>query len=127
MGPKPRILIVDDSRSLVLSVVRIFQEEGFEVLTALDGLEGLKKARGEHPDLIILDIVMPSLNGFQFLELLRQYSNIPVVVLTGVRDENKLNKTLTLGANGCVMKPVPIRELAVEIKAKLGHTATKVQ
>jgi len=126
MGPKPRILIVDDSRSLVLSVVRIFQEEGFEVLTALDGLEGLKKVREKHPDLIILDIVIPNLNGFQFLDLLRQYSSIPVVVLTGVHDENKLNKALTLGAIGYVMKPVPIRELALEIKSKLGHTAVRV-
>jgi len=121
MGDKPRILIIDDSRSLVLSVLRIFQEEGFEVLTAFDGLEGLKKAREEHPDLIILDIVMPKLDGFQFLDLLRQYSSIPVVVFTGVHDENKLNKALTLGANGYVMKPVPIR------KSKLGHTVTRVQ
>jgi len=127
MGDKPRILIIDDSRSLVLSVFRIFQEEGFEVLTAFDGLEGLKKAREEHPDLIILDIVMPKLDGFQFLDLLRQYSSIPVVVFTGVHDENKLNKALTLGANGYVMKPVPIRELALEIKSKLGHTVTRVQ
>jgi len=107
--------------------VRIFQEEGFEVLTAFDGLEGLQKVRGENPDLIILDIVMPKLDGFQFLDLLRQYSNIPVVVLTGVHDEPRLRKTLNLGANGYVMKPVPIRELALEIKSKLGHTATKVQ
>lgn len=127
MGAKPRILIIDDSRSLVLSVVRIFQEEGFEVLTAFDGLEGLQKVREENPDLIILDIVMPKLDGFQFLDILRQHSNIPVVVLTGVHDEPRLHKTLTLGANGYVMKPVPIRELALEIKAKLGHTATKVQ
>jgi len=126
MGSKPRILIIDDSRSLVLSVVRIFQEEGFEVLTAFDGLEGLQKVREENPDLIILDIVMPELDGFQFLDLLRQYSNIPVIVLTGVHDESRLRRALTLGASGYVMKPVPIRELALEIKAKLGHTTVRV-
>jgi len=127
MGNRPRILIIDDSRSLVLSIVRIFQEEGFEVLTAFDGLEGLQKVREEHPDLIILDIVMPKLDGFQFLDLLRQNSSIPVVVLTGVHDKSRLRKTIDLGANGYVIKPVPIRELALEIKAKLGLTATKVQ
>ena len=127
MGNRPRILIIDDSRSLVLSIVRIFQEEGFEVLTAFDGLEGLQKVREEHPDLIILDIVMPKLDGFQFLDLLRQNSSIPVVVLTGVHDKSRLRKTIDLGANGYVIKPVPIRELALEIKAKLGHTATRVQ
>jgi len=127
MGNRPRILIIDDSRSLVLSIVRIFQEEGFEVLTAFDGLEGLQKVREEHPDLIILDIVMPKLDGFQLLDLLRQNSSIPVVVLTGVHDKSRLRKTIDLGANGYVIKPVPIRELALEIKAKLGHTATRVQ
>jgi len=80
----------------------------------------------QNPDFIILDIVMPKLDGFQFLDLLRQYSSIPVVVFTGVHDENKLNKALTLGAIGYVMKPVPIRELALEIKAKLGHTPVRV-
>ena len=127
MGNRPRILIIDDSRSLVLSIVRIFQEEGFEVLTAFDGLEGLQKVREEHPDLIILDIVMPKLDGFQFLDLLRQNSSTPVVVLTGVHDKSRLRTTLDLGANGYVIKPLPIRELALEIKAKLGHTATRVQ
>lgn len=85
MSDKGRILVVDDDRSLVRVAQGVLQKEGFEVLTAFDGLEGLQKAQAEKPDVIILDITMPKMDGYQVCSRLQQDPNtrqIPVVFLT---------------------------------------------
>jgi DNA-binding response OmpR family regulator len=85
MNTKARILVVDDNRSVVRIIQVLLQKESFEVLTAFDGLEGLQKAQEEKPDLIILDIVMPRMDGYEVCRLLQDDPDtavIPVLILT---------------------------------------------
>jgi two-component system cell cycle response regulator len=85
MNPKSRILVVDDNRSLVRITQGLLQKESYEVLTAFDGLEGLQKAREEKPDLIILDVVMPRMDGYEVCRLLQDDPDtaaIPILILT---------------------------------------------
>ncbi len=124
VSPKARILIIDDTKSLVLLAENILRKEGFDVITAFDGLEGLQKVRDEQPDLIILDIVMPELDGFQVLHLVRQQTKIPVIMLTSDNDMDSVKKTLGLGADGYVVKPVSSQDLLARIREKLEPTET---
>ena len=99
MSSRARILVVDDNRSLVLVVKRLLQKEGFDVLTAFDGLEGLQKAREEKPDLIILDIIMPKMDGYEVCRRLRSdpdTARIVVLFLT-VKGEVDDRRTTSWG------------------------------
>ena len=117
---KPLILIVDDAHSLVLLAERTLQKEGFDVITAYDGLDGLRKVRDEAPDLIILDIVMPGLDGIRALQLIRKYSSNPVIMLTSESEISIVKKALDLGADGYIVKPVSTTALVTRVKEKLG-------
>ncbi len=119
MSSKPSILIVDDNRALVLGAERILQKEGYRVLTAFDGMEGLHKALSEKPDLILLDIIMPRLDGFQVLNSVRKHSNVPVIMFTGVYDYIESADVTALGADACIRKPFLIQDLMDWIQAKL--------
>ncbi len=123
---KVRVLIINDRHSLVWFAERVLQKEGFEVLTAFDGLRERKKAREEKPDLIILDIIMPGLNGLQILELVRRESNIPVIILTERSEVDLVKKALSLGADGYVIKPFATDDLLSRIHAKLTRAELKV-
>jgi len=105
--PKGKILIIDDEQDLVKLVKEILELEDFEVSGAYDGEEGLTKATREMPDLILLDIKMPGLNGFQVLERLKidkSTSHIPVVMLTTSVLRQDRNKAFDLGAVDYVVK-----------------------
>ena len=123
---RPLVLIVDDTRSLVRLAERTLQKEGFDVITAFDGLEGLRKARDEKPDLIVLDIVMPGLDGVQVLQLVRRHTRAPVIMLTSDHDMDTVEKTLALGADGYVVKPVSTAVLVARIKEKLSGAGATV-
>jgi DNA-binding response OmpR family regulator len=123
MKEKYRILIVDDNHSLVLAAERVLQKEGFDVITAFDGYEGLEKARAEKPDLIILDIMMPKMDGYTACHQIKKGTstkNIPVIMLTTL--EYELNKELAkrLGANGYITKPIDSQALINAMKPFLG-------
>ena len=115
----PRVLIVDDTKSLVRLAERALQKEGLEVATAFDGLDGLRKAKDEKPDLIILDIILPELDGFQVLEQVRQQSSVPVIMLTADSDAEAVRTSLRLGADGYVVKPVTTTELLARVREQL--------
>ena len=125
MTLKSRILIIDDNRSIVRLAERALQKEGYHVITAFDGLEGLRKVKEENPDLIILDIVMPELNGFQVLGLVRQHTSTPVIMLTTECDMESVKSTLALGADGFVVKPFSTRDLLARVSEKLVRTREK--
>lgn len=115
----PRVLIVDDTKSLVRLAERALQKEGLDVITAFDGLDGLRKAKDEKPDLIILDIVLPELDGFQVLDLVRQQSSVPVIMLTSDNDVEAVRTSLRLGADGYLVKPVTTTELMIRVREQL--------
>jgi two-component system KDP operon response regulator KdpE len=113
------ILVVDDEPRMTRFIRMNLELEGYRVIEAHDGIEALEKARIELPDLIILDVMMPELNGFETLRMLRELSNVPVIMLT-VRDEEEDKiRGLELGADDYVTKPFSARELASRVKAVL--------
>ena len=133
MRPKPLVLVVDDEKSLVLIAERVLQKEGFDVITASNGAEGLKKAQENLPDIIVLDIVMPEMNGYQVCQKLQTNVNtcgIPIIFLSvkGTVDENKgatteglneINEAFNRGASDFLNKPVPARDLIDTINKNL--------
>ena len=136
MSSKARVLVVDDNRSIVRLIEALLHKEGFEILTAFDGLEGLQKAQEEKPDLIILDIVMPRMDGFEVSRLLQDdptTAAIPILMLTvkgQVDDPNLDDEAIQTGIReridgyeaGAVeflSKPIKARELLNRVKTLL--------
>jgi len=113
------ILVVDDEPRMTRFIRMNLELEGYHVIEAHDGIRALDKVRTELPDLVILDVMMPELDGFETLRMLREISNIPVIMLT-VRDEEEDKvRGLELGADDYVTKPFSARELASRVKAVL--------
>ena len=113
------ILVADDEERLVSLVRAYLEQEGFNVVTARDGREALFVARQAHPDLIILDIMMPEVDGYEFMRLHRQAHNTPVIMLTARVEESDRILGLEMGADDYVTKPFSPRELAARVRAVL--------
>lgn len=116
---KDRILIVDDEVTLLNSVQAYLQQEGFITYTATDGPSALKAARRHQPDLVVLDIMLPGMDGLDVLRRLRQESDVYVLMLTAKSDEMDKVIGLTVGADDYMTKPFSPRELTARIKAVL--------
>ena len=114
-----KILIVDDEERIVSLVKAYLKQEGFWVAAARDGKEALKVARTEKPDLIILDIMMPEMDGYEFMRLHRREQNTPIILLTAKVDKDDKVIGLELGADDYVTKPFRPRELLARIRAVL--------
>jgi two-component system alkaline phosphatase synthesis response regulator PhoP len=114
-----KILIVDDEQSIVDLITAYLRADGFEVLAAGDGLTGLKTARVEKPDLIVLDLMLPGMDGIEVLAQLRRDSNVYVILLTAKSEETDKIVGLSIGADDYVTKPFSPRELVARIKAAL--------
>ena len=137
MRGNQRILIIDDNHSLVLATERVLQKEGFDVLTAFDGMEGLERARAEKPDLIILDIMMPKMNGYEVCRELRgdpATAQIPIIILSakGEIDEKKsapatglrdIYAAYNLGANAFLTKPVTATDILNAVRDEFSFSA----
>jgi two-component system, OmpR family, alkaline phosphatase synthesis response regulator PhoP len=115
----PKILVVDDEPSISNLVVSYLRKEGYEVLSAADGVAGLKAARAHKPDLIVLDLMLPGLDGLQVLTQLRRESNVYVILLTAKTEELDRVVGLSVGADDYVTKPFSPRELTARVKAAL--------
>ena len=113
------ILVVDDEPAIVKSIQAYLQAEGFAVHTASDGASALKAARAFHPDLVVLDILLPQLDGLEVLRQLRLESNVYVLMLTAKSDETDKVIGLGMGADDYVTKPFSPRELVARVKAIL--------
>jgi two-component system KDP operon response regulator KdpE len=113
------ILVVDDEPRMVRFVQMNLELEGYQVSTAGDGMEAIDKVREGIPDLVILDIMMPEMDGYETLERIRQISNVPVIMLTVKAEEEDKVRGLELGADDYVTKPFSPRELMSRVKAAL--------
>ncbi|MGQ9492807.1 MAG: response regulator transcription factor [Anaerolineae bacterium] len=116
---RKHILIVDDEPRMVRFVRMNLELEGYQVSTASSGMEAIEKVRDELPDLVILDIMMPEMDGFETLERIRQISSVPVIMLTVKAEEEDKVHGLELGADDYITKPFSPRELASRVKAAL--------
>jgi DNA-binding response OmpR family regulator len=117
-----RILIIDDEPMIVESVRYNLQQEGYEVITAQNGETGLELARGETVDLILLDLMLPGMNGMEICRILRQSSEVPIIMLTAKEGEIDRVLGLELGADDYVIKPFSMRELMARVRTVLKRT-----
>ena len=117
------VLIVEDDPTTTELVAMYLKRDGYRVLTAGDGVEGLRAARESKPDLVVLDLMLPKLDGMEVCRTLRQESNVPIVILTARVDEEERLAGLDLGADDYVTKPFSPRELAARVRAVLRRTA----
>lgn len=113
------ILVVDDEPRMVRFIRMNLEVEGCRVIEASDGLEALEKVREEIPDIVILDVMMPNMDGFETLHELREFSDVPVIMLTVRAEEEDRVRGLELGADDYLGKPFSPRELVSRIKAVL--------
>jgi DNA-binding response OmpR family regulator len=114
-----KILVVDDDKELRNLVKSYLVEEGFQAVTAGDGRQALFIVRQERPDLIILDLMMPEMGGYEFMRLHGKESNVPIIVLTAKLEEGDKVLGLELGADDYVTKPFSLRELTARVRAVL--------
>ena len=115
-----KILVIDDEPSFTRLVTQVLTHSGFEVFTANDGQEGLRLLYAHKPDLVILDVVMPRMDGWQTCTRIREVSDVPVVMLTGKqKSEEDVVRGLDYGADEYLMKPIGNRELVARVKAVL--------
>jgi two-component system alkaline phosphatase synthesis response regulator PhoP len=115
----PKILVIDDEPSIVRLVSAYLEPEGYEVHTAADGPSGLKAARAFKPDVVILDIMLPGMDGLELLAHLRRESQVYVILLTAKTEETDRIVGLSVGADDYVTKPFSPRELTARVKGAL--------
>ncbi len=119
---KYKILAVDDEKRMVRFIQLNLEQDGFQVVTAYNGREALEQVRTQLPDLVLLDIMMPDIDGFEVLKKIREVSTVPVIMLTAKGEEDDRVKGLELGADDYITKPFSPRELVSRIKAVLRRT-----
>jgi len=115
----PRILVIDDEPSIVKLVTAYLEPEGYEVQTAADGPSGLKASRAFKPDVVILDVMLPGMDGLELLARLRRESQVYVILLTAKTEETDKIVGLSVGADDYVTKPFSPRELTARVKGAL--------
>ena len=113
------ILVVDDDREIVRSLGRLLELEGYRVLTAFNGMEALDRLETDTVHLILLDVMMPQLNGLSALMRIRQKHNIPVIILSAKTEESDKVSGLTMGADDYVTKPYNTAELMARVRSQL--------
>jgi DNA-binding response OmpR family regulator len=118
-GAVRTVLVVDDEREIVRLVRDYLERAGFEVITAADGDEALRAARRQRPDLVILDLNLPTLDGFDVARQLRREGDVPIIMLTARTEEADRVAGLELGADDYVVKPFSPREIVARVRAVL--------
>lgn len=122
-----KILVVEDDENLVNVLIYNLRQEGYNVIMATDGIQALDVARTNKPDLIILDVMLPKLSGFDVCRILRKETTVPILMLTAKTDEVDKIVGLEIGADDYVTKPFSMRELLARIRAMLRRAETAGQ
>ena len=118
-----KILVVDDKSELRALLKQYLSQEGFEVVLAGDGQQALFVARQEKPDLVLLDLMMPEMGGYEFMRVYSREADTPIIILTAKLEENDKVLGLELGADDYITKPFSIRELTARVRAVLRRVA----
>ena len=121
-GPARTVLVVDDEPTLVATLKYNLERDGYRVLTATDGAAAVTVARAEHPDLLLLDLMLPVMDGLEVCRLVRREMHMPILMLTARGDEVDKVVGLELGADDYVTKPFGMRELLARVRALLRRT-----
>ena len=126
MNDRQRIMVVDDDQEMLRLLNRILELEGFDAIVVADGDSALKLLDKIEPDLVILDSMMPGLDGIQTLDLMRERSNVPIIMLDTEHEVESLRKALSHGADDYIRKPFGVRSLTARIRAKLRRSRQEV-
>jgi len=121
---KKRVLVVDDEIGVIRFLRASLEANNYKVLTATDGAQALQTFESELPDLIILDIMMPEINGLEVCRLIREWSYVPIIMLSARPDESDKVKSFDLGADDYVTKPFGVDELMARVRAVMRRTET---
>jgi two-component system OmpR family response regulator len=119
IGMAAKILVVEDDLNLLATLKYNFLKEGYDVVTAVDGVGALETARREKPDLMVLDVMLPGLSGFEVCRILRKETNVPILMLTAKVEEVDKIVGLEIGADDYMTKPFSMRELLARVGAML--------
>ena len=122
-----KILVVDDEKLLVKGIRFNLENEGYDVITGSDGMEAVELAGSENPDLIVLDLMMPRLDGLEACGKIREFSDVPIIMLTAKGDDMDKILGLEYGADDYITKPFNILEVKARIKAIIRRSASKEQ
>ncbi|WP_322796222.1 response regulator transcription factor [Tepidiforma sp.] len=121
----PRVLVVEDEESLLFTLAHNLTREGYQVITASRGDDALRLAREKHPDLIVLDVMLPGLDGIQVCRSLRRDSDVPIIMLTALGGEGDRVAGLDTGADDYMAKPFGMRELMARVRALLRRSGPR--
>lgn len=124
-----RILMIDDEQDILLPLKYRLESSGYDIRTATTGVEGLEKARKESPDLIVLDLMLPGLDGYQICGMLkhdRLYMKIPILILSARAQPKDIELGLKVGADAYVTKPFDLQELLLKIESLLAKNNNSV-
>jgi len=122
-----RILVVDDDPQILDMLKCLLEDEGYVVNTVANGNSAMALLTEQKPDLVLLDISLPDLNGYQVLSLIRERSEVPVIMLTGILEVTSVRQSVNLGADDYVRKPFRPRELLARIKSKLRRARSELR
>ena len=123
-----KILVIDDEPEILDVTRKRLEAAGFKVVTAETGLDGLKKARSEKPDLIVLDLILPGLSGYQICAMLKgdqNYREIPILMLSARSQENDVKEGMRVGAEAYMMKPCDAKDFIAKVQELLNEAASK--
>ena len=123
----PRVLVVEDEETLLFTLQHNLKREGYEVLTASRGDDGLRLAREQSPDLILLDLMLPGVDGMQVCRLLRRDTQVPIIMLTALGGEGDRVAGLDQGADDYIAKPFGMRELMARVRALLRRSGPRAE
>lgn len=115
---QPRILIIDDDRELIRMWSRLLKND-FEVMGATSGSEGIQCTREQQPDVVILDLMMPVMNGWQVCREIRRFSNVPIIIYSGLGDIETRESILAAGANYFLTKPASINQILMTVQESI--------
>lgn len=119
-----KVLLVDDSNTVLMMEKMVLKKRAYEILTASNGEEGVERAISEHPDVILMDVIMPRMNGFEAVRRLRQEEatkDIPIIMVTTRGEANNVEDGFESGCNDYITKPVDALELLAKLRDQLGE------
>jgi DNA-binding response OmpR family regulator len=122
---KSKVLVVEDEDTLLFTLAHNLKREGYNVITASRGDDGLKAARDQHPDLILLDVMLPGIDGIQVCRMLRRDSDVPIIMLTALGGEGDRVAGLDTGADDYIPKPFGMKELMARVRALLRRSGPR--
>ena len=125
MKTKANILVVEDEQYVLDMIRSTLEQEGYDVQVATDGNSALTLLVECKPDLVLLDIRLPGFDGYEVVERIREHSDVPIIMVTGILEDISVSQALGLGADDYIRKPFRIRELLARVEAKLRRAAPK--